>query len=221
MYKLSSAYPFNLIFDLDGTLIDSHEGVVQSLKYALADSGIYSELSSSQIPIGPPLSELIHSITDCSDPSFIQPIVASFKNHYDSKGYTCSRLFEGVSDFLASLKAANFSLYIATNKRLLPTLKILKHLSIDMFFDDVYAVDSPGYFGSKSQMLNSLIAHHNLHANTIYIGDRFDDFDAARENLIPFFYPHWGYSTDHSLFPKNTLGIHLCSANNFQQFLLS
>ena len=65
------------------------------------------------------------------------PIISHFKSHYDSSGFASSSLFDGVYEFLAALHAAHFKLYIATNKRLVPTLKLLKHFGIDHFFEAI------------------------------------------------------------------------------------
>ena len=177
---------FTVIFDLDGTLIDSQPGIIDSLKFALADSGFCHELSSTQVPVGPPLSELIQIFTNTNDLSTINPIISKFKFHYDSSGFRSSRLFDGVYGFLSSLYCAHLNLYIATNKRLAPTIKILNHLSIDCFFNDVYAVDScERNYDSKASMLKALICNHCIDSNVLYLGDRYDDYSATVANSIP------------------------------------
>ena len=212
----------NLIFDLDGTLIDSQPGIFKSLKFALADSGLCNDLSPSQVPVGPALFDLIQSITNCSDRIIIDPIIAKFKHHYDSTGFRSSLLFDGVYDFLASFDKSNFNLFIATNKRYRPTLNILELFSINHFFKDVYSVDSlvPN-FSSKAVMLSSLISNHSLCSRTVYIGDRYDDYMAAHVNRIAFCYPLWGYTSDHMLFPDDSLGIDICSPQKFSEILQS
>ena len=212
----------NLIFDLDGTLVDSQPGIIESLKFALADSGYSKELSPSQVPVGPPLLDLIQSITNCYDRTTIDPIILKFKEHYDCFGFSSSLLFEGVYDFLVSLYNSHFNLFIATNKRLLPTLKILEHFSIASFFKDVYAVDSFGInYPSKAKMLTSLIDNHSLDSNIVYVGDRYDDYLAASENLITFCYPLWGYSHEYQLLPNDVLSTDLCAPSGFTDLLFS
>ncbi|RNC90851.1 MAG: hypothetical protein ED554_06735 [Synechococcus sp. YX04-3] len=202
----------NIIFDLDGTLIDSQPGIFESLKLALADSGFSNDLTIDQVPVGPPLQELIQLITNCSDLDTINLIMTLFKRYYDTSCFKSSPLFHGVLDFLISLHRAQFNLFIATNKRLTPTLKILEYLSIDSIFKDVYAVDSfDCRFSSKASMLNALISCYSLGSNTIYIGDRYDDFLAAEANSIRFYFPKWGYTADHHLFSDNAFGIDFCS----------
>mgnify|MGYP006269157877 CR=1 FL=1 len=212
----------HVIFDLDGTLIDSQPGIIDSLEFALADSGFAHELSPSQVPVGPPLLDLIQSITNCNDTSTTDPIMAKFKQHYDSCGFSSSRLFDGVYDLLSSFKLANFNLYIATNKRLRPTLKILEHFSVACFFEGVYAVDSFGkFYRSKADILKDLISNYSLCSNVVYVGDRYDDYCAASANSIAFCYPLWGYTAEHQLFPDHALGIDLCSPCRFAEILHS
>ncbi len=214
--------PINVIFDLDGTLIDSQPGIIASLKFALAQSGFSHDLTPSQVPVGPPLLELIQSITNSHDNTTIDPIISKFKEHYDHTGFRSSLLFDGVYYFLASLYYSDFNLFIATNKRLCPTLKILEYLSIAPFFKDVYAVDSSGIkFSSKSIMIKELIDAKQLSPNIIYLGDRYDDYIAASDNSIPFCYPLWGYCVEHKFFPDDVLGMDLCTPLKLTEILLS
>jgi len=207
---MSSHQLLNIIFDLDGTLIDSRPGITASLKLALEDAGQDQPLTPDQVPIGPPLVELVQSITGLSDQRRIDFVVKRFAFHYDSSGYQHSTLFDGVYSFLEALHSSSASLYIATNKRIDPTLKILEHLSISRFFNNVFALDScPGGYLSKSDMLKSLIEHCSLGPHTVYVGDRYDDLKAAVNNSLAFRFPLWGYDKDRHLFPSNVVGIDL------------
>ncbi len=211
----------NLIFDLDGTLVDSHPGILESLNSALGDSG-YSKGPLAHVPVGPPLRKLIESTTNCCESAVIDSIVSKFKDHYDCSGFISTLIFDGVYDFLSSLYDCHFNLFIATNKRLLPTLKILDHLSISKFFKDVYAVDSFGFnYSSKALMLKDLIRNYSLESPIVYFGDRYDDYLAASENLITFCYPLWGYTHDFKLFPKDIVKTDLCAPSRLTNLLLS
>ena len=200
----------SLIFDLDGTLVDSRPGIAASLQVALVESGYDYCLTPDQLPIGPPLAELIQSIVDVSDQQHIADIAKRFVHHYDSSGYKQTALFDGVYHFLEFLHSSSCSLYIATNKRLDPTLKILDHLLISSFFKDVFAVDScPNGYKSKSDMLKSLIKRCSLGTHAFYVGDRYDDFKAAVDNSLAFRFPFWGYDNERHMFPSNVAGIEL------------
>lgn len=221
MGQSSISDSINIVFDLDGTLIDSQPGIYLSLKHSLAACGLSNDFSPSQVPIGPPLTELVQLLADTKERSVIDSVIAKFKSHYDSCGFRSSHLFSGVYPFLESLYDDNFNLFIATNKRLAPTLKILNYFSIIRFFKAVYAVDSHETFDSKSSMLKSLITSYSINSNSIYIGDRLDDFIAAFENSISFRYPSWGYSYDHDLFPRHVKGLDLCSPDQIKSLLIA
>jgi len=210
-----SSQPLSIIFDLDGTLIDSRPGITASLNHALVDAGQDQFLTPDQVPIGPPLVELVKSTTCLSDQRRIDFIMKRFEFYYDSHGYQYSALFDGVYRLLELLHSDSLSLYIATNKRLCPTLKILDHLLISRFFKDVYALDScPGGYQSKSDMLKSLIQHCTLGPHTVYVGDRYDDYKAAVDNSIDFRFPLWGYDQDRHMFPAHVVGIDSTSSKN-------
>ena len=214
------SHSLSLIFDLDGTLIDSRPGIASSLQMALSDAGQDLVMASTDVPVGPPLVDLIKLITGSDDRVFISFIEQRFRFHYDSSGYKQSQLFVGVYKLLESLYSCSVSLYIATNKRLKPTLRILDSLSIAHFFKDVYAVDSceEGY-QSKSKMLKALLSHHSVKEHAVYIGDRYDDFDAATENSLAFRFPAWGYANEHYLFPVTVTGVDLCPSDRIGDLL--
>ena len=217
--NLSSAH---LIFDLDGTLIDSHPGIIASLRFALAENNHPFDIPISEVPVGPPLRDLIETILHSNDQSVIDPVILSFKKHYDSVGFAHSCLFDGVYDFLFSLKQLNCTLFVATNKRNIPARKILDHLHISKFFDDVYAVDSiEGGFGSKALMLKRLVSDYSLSTNAIYLGDRYDDYSSALFNSLLFCFPSWGYSVDRHLFPSDVLSIDISQSRYLKSLAIS
>jgi phosphoglycolate phosphatase len=97
---------------------------------------------------------------------------------------------------LRELKNSGINLYLATNKRIFPTEKIIKYLGWDCLFLEIYALDkfSHSHFISKSQMLGGLIKNESLDVKaSIYVGDRLEDFLAAAENGLSTILVEWGY----------------------------
>jgi phosphoglycolate phosphatase len=117
-----------LIFDLDGTLIDSSASILAGFAAALDDLKIAPKLPLTATVIGPPLHETLANLTGSSDAGLIDSLTSSFKNYYDTEGYKATTVFSGVDEMLKQMHAAGAALHIATNKRLLPTHLILKHL---------------------------------------------------------------------------------------------
>ncbi len=186
----------HIIFDFDGTLVDSSPGIVNCLSDAFQSCGFLPETEISSSMIGPPLREMIRLISPGIDDLDIETIAYSFRVRYDSYGFKLTEPFEGISDFLRELSTFGLSLYIATNKRKTPTDSILKHLGWNGFFKDVLSVDSiQPPFTNKSLMIQALLRDHSIHNRLCcYIGDRIDDYYAACEANVMYLMAGWGFA---------------------------
>lgn len=200
-----------LIFDLDGTLIDSSASILAGFAAALDDLKIAPKLPLTATVIGPPLRETLANLTGSSDAGLLDSLTSSFKNYYDTEGYKATTVFSGVDEMLKQMHAAGAALHIATNKRLLPTHLILKHLGWGDLFASVYALDarSPA-FASKAAMIAGLMQDQGIaHLSAAYVGDRPEDGLAADANGLPFYAAEWGYSA----FPVNGTPAHWVRLN--------
>jgi len=186
----------DLIFDLDGTLVDSSEGILGSFAGAFARCGSTPVRPLTAELIGPPLMETLAQLAGSDDSAVLRPLAESFKAHYDTEGYKLTRVFPEVPGMLCKL-AASYSLYIATNKRLLPTQRILEFLNWTGHFRGIYALD---YFDPpllrKSDLISRILSVHRLDKrHTVYVGDRDEDRLAADANQLLFGLAAWGYGS--------------------------
>lgn len=185
----------NLIFDLDGTLIDSAPSILASFAHAFVSKGIAPQLPLTPDVIGPPLMQTLAKLSGVDDAEVLSDLAQRFKSHYDTEGHKQTLVYEGVEAFLRAQQAAGFKLYIATNKRYVPTVKIIQHLNWTQYFAGVFALD---YYtppvANKAQMLANVLADLNITPNeAVYIGDRYEDGTAAEQNGLPFILVNWGY----------------------------
>lgn len=184
-----------LIFDLDGTLIDSAPSILVSLAMVLDEAGVTARVPFSSSLVGPPLQETLSTLTGAEDPLVIQTYVESFKRHYDGGGYKQTLVYPGIAELLIALHSGGFALHLATNKRNAPTRLILDHFGWSPLFQSVYALDMyHPRLPDKSALLKYLLQERTLHpANTLYIGDKTEDGLAAEQNSLEFFGVQWGY----------------------------
>ena len=185
----------NIIFDLDGTLIDSSTGILESFANAFSICSLEPIKPFSTDIIGPPLMETLFTLSGISDQDVLEKLAEEFKSHYDTFGYQKTIVFPEVNEMLSGFIDNGVHMYIATNKRILPTTKIINYLKWNEIFEGVYSLDSfSPSASSKSEVLSKLVENNNLiKDNVVYIGDREEDNLAAIANNMPFLMVSWGY----------------------------
>ncbi|HWU83672.1 MAG TPA: HAD hydrolase-like protein [Methylophilaceae bacterium] len=188
----------SVIFDLDGTLIDSSASILRSFEAAFDKTGVIARQPFTSEAIGPPLIPTLKRLAGSDDPVLIQALAAAFKAEYDNHAYQAATVFDGIPELLATLRQRGVQMYIATNKRILPTHKILTHLGWQDHFAGIYGLD---YFepvaASKTEMVARIIERHALTPGpTLFVGDRIEDGIAAEGNGLDFAMVTWGYLDD-------------------------
>lgn len=185
----------HLLFDFDGTLIDSAPAILACFRDVLAQRGITPLLALERTLIGPPLLETLRLMTGIPDKAELQVLADDFKRRYDQEALFQTTAYPGVGDALAELAASGRSLHIATNKRLHPTRLILQHLGFAKHFASVYAIDrSDPPYRNKAAILAAQLAEQQIATQqACYVGDKAEDGIAADANGLAFYFVHWGY----------------------------
>lgn len=169
------------LFDLDGTLVDSKIGILNSLKYALNSVGINETDENKLISfIGPPLhlSMKTHYGLDEND---TQVVIKKYRERYAEKGMYELKLFPKVEKTLEALKSMGKKICLATSKPKVYALEITKNLGIDKFFDYQEGADLSGKFCEKKYIIASCIEKLKLEkATTLMVGDRLYDAEGAK-----------------------------------------
>lgn len=204
-----------IVFDLDGTLIDSAESILASMAATLAGRGLAPVVPLEPTLVGPPLLTTLARITGSSDQVLLQELAQEFKDRYDSEGYRLTRVYIGIHDMLGVLRASGRQLLIATNKRLRPTRLIVEHLGWSEWFTAIGCLDmrQPAY-PSKSAMLANLLADAGIApAHGVLVGDTDGDARAAAACGLRYVHVAWGYGAPADDCPVD--GLCQCPADLF------
>lgn len=187
----------SILFDLDGTLVDSAPGIrhafLESARLVLPETSL--DLPDIRPYIGPPLPEMVRLLLPGASAPELERVVAGFRSVYDDSGWRKTGLFETVIETLSRLRDLEVRCFLATSKRLVPTMKIMEGLGLLPFFEDVISSDASHPVRlSKESMVRDLVARHRLDpSRTLMVGDTGSDAAAARACGLDFALAAYGY----------------------------
>ena len=176
----------NILFDLDGTIINSEVGVTSCVVYALKKFGIEeTDRALLRKFLGPPLSDSFMRFYGF-DAEKAEKAVAYYRERYVPVGVHENEVYEGVPELLSELRAAGKKLYIATSKPEHFAKGILAELSLDKYFDGVFGSTLDESRNTKDKVLAYAINEIGLDkSRSVMIGDRFHDVEGATVNGLP------------------------------------
>lgn len=190
-----------IIFDLDGTLIDSKPEIIATYQKVFKHLPPDTKKNVTELDFGQTLMTLLSGLyTDGAKKRNARRL---FLDLYDTSDFEDTPLYDGVLDILNYLKDKNYSLFIATNKRLAPTRSILKLKGIHTYFKEVVANEmKPGVVQTKPEMLRYLKEKYKM--ETAYmIGDTHVDLSAAKSVDFKTIAVLYGYESPDSLLKMN------------------
>jgi phosphoglycolate phosphatase len=180
-----------VIFDLDGTLTDSAEGIVASFLHALAHIGapVPDGDLAAQI-VGPPMDDTFRSMVG----EHAEDAITAFRAEYGARGWAMNALFDGIEPLLADLRAAGVRLAVATSKLEPTARRILAHFGLDQHFEVIAGASPDGSLKTKVEVLaHALEQLRPLPDRVLMIGDRSHDVHGAAAHGIDTVVVGWGY----------------------------
>ena len=184
----------NLIWDLDGTLIDSKGEILYHLELALKDSSLNITDTIKPIRTGPPIDIMLKESFPAdiiTDDKLIE-ILSYFRKRYDSSGFTMTPSFNGIDKIIYD--TTSFKHHIVTNKPLYASQLILKKLGWTGYISSIKTpVDHNNNKKTKTELFKELIIESGADISSfIGIGDIKTDCQAAKDNNITAIGVLWG-----------------------------
>lgn len=176
-----------VVFDLDGTLIDSAPDIHAAVNRTLAEVGAAPlDLARVTSFIGNGVPVLIERVqATCALPQPHGDLVARFMGHYNADPATLTRLYPNVRETLEALSGEGWAIGLCTNKPVGPSHEILAAFGIDTLFDAVVGGDSlTQKKPDPAPLLHAAAALGG--ARTAYVGDSEVDAETAHRAALPF-----------------------------------
>lgn len=190
-----------LLFDLDGTLTDSAEGIVNCAEHALNAMGITEPDRSKLLRfIGPPLIDSFMDFYGMDKENAIKA-VAAYRERYPVKGIFENRVYEGISEALDMLKRGGKRLAVATSKPEIYALRILDYFDLAKYFEICTGAELSGERNAKAEVIEECLKRLGSpdKSTVLMIGDRRHDVEGAKLCGVDCAGVKYGYSVGNEL----------------------
>lgn len=181
-----------ILFDLDGTLTDSQEGITKCVQYALRSFGIEEKCENLTCFIGPPLRDMFSSKYGIDGEAATQ----KYRERFSTVGLFENRVYDGIPSLLGELKNNGATLAVATSKPEVYSRRILDKFDLSRYFDVIVGCNLDGSREKKSEVIAEALNQLGCpeKSSVIMVGDRHHDVEGASENGISTVGVDYGFS---------------------------
>ena len=189
-----------ILFDLDGTLSDTSEGVTKGVQIALREFGIEAELKDLRRFIGPPLQYSFSHFYGF-DEEQCNKAIAIYRKYYVGGGMFENTPYEGLHELLDKIRAAGKKLAVATSKLEPAAVEVLERNGLKRHFDLICGASEDGRITSKIEVLEDYFvrAGNPDRSSVVLIGDTHFDADGAAAAGIDCIGVLYGFGTREEL----------------------
>jgi len=183
-----------VLFDLDGTLIDSSPGIRRCVDESLAHHG-FPAITDEQFSsfIGPPLTTGFGSVV--ADDTLVDSLITVYREHYGAGGMYEYSVYDGIPELLSRLNDAGFRLAVATSKRTGFARPVVDHAGLASQFEIVVGSERDGAGAEKPVVMGSVFEQLAITdpGVVVMIGDREHDGHGAAALGTHFIGVSWGF----------------------------
>jgi phosphoglycolate phosphatase len=189
-----------VLFDLDGTLVDSAPGIWASVRVATAALGLPPPTPEQlRAMVGPPLQDGFAQVVGVR-PDDVPRAVAAYRSHYAAGALLDVTVHDGVADLLDALRAAGAVLAVATSKPEPFAVRVLEHTGLLGYFATVHGATLDGAVRHKHEVVAAALAAHPSGRDPVLVGDRAHDVLGAAAHGLPCIGAGWGPAPAGELF---------------------
>lgn len=186
-----------ILFDLDGTLTDSSQGIINAIVYALKKMGLNDyDMSLLKKFLGPPLHESFEKFFHFDKKKSLQA-VEYYREYFSTKGLFENEVYDGITDLLKILKGNGKTLILATSKPQPFTDRIMQHFDLVKYFDFIAGSNMDTTRSKKAEVIEYAITECNIKdkSSVVMVGDRAEDMIGAQTVGIDSIGVEYGYGT--------------------------
>lgn len=184
-----------LLFDLDGTLTDSTEGILNCLIYAIERMG-FEVPEDTNIFLGPPIRQSFAEFLGMNGEQ-VDEAVRIFRERYSDTGLFENRVYDGIPGMLERLKNGGKRLMVATSKPQVYAVRIFERFGLAQYFEIVGGAELDGSRDYKDEVIEYVLAKAGItdRSTVLMIGDRRQDVLGAHKTDIECMGILWGYGS--------------------------
>lgn len=187
-----------ILFDLDGTLTASGEGITKSVQYAMRKMGIIEEdLKKLEVFVGPPLMEQFMKYCTFTQEQ-AEEAVRYYRERYRETGIFENRPYEGICSLLEKLKKQGYLLAVASSKPTYFVEQILEHFQMRQYFHQVVGSELDGTRTNKAEVIEEALRRLEMserRQDVVMVGDKEHDAYGARKAGLDCICVLYGYGT--------------------------
>lgn len=173
-----------ILFDLDGTLVNSEEGITEGVKFALERMGFPPlPYETREKFIGPPIRDSFQKYCGV-DEETATALLAEYRVYYADKGVHQTTPYPGIPELLYKLKAMGKELLVATAKPTVYSRMILEEWNLAQYFKEIVGAGFDKNFETKDKIVK-LAASMATGKNVLMVGDTIFDVEGARASGLP------------------------------------
>ena len=181
-----------ILFDLDGTLTDSGEGIINCASLALEHFGIpVPDRETMRVFVGPPLDKTFREFGVPADRT--DEAIRVYRSRYIPIGRFENTPYPGIRELLEALRNRGHRLFIATSKPEGMSVEILEHFGLAHFFTDICGATMDGSRSTKEDVIAYLFGKNRGEGKILMVGDTVYDILGAKAHGIPAIGVAWGY----------------------------